>query len=264
MRPKWAAAVTMNRLPAFEQMLTARARDVISGNDANADAIFRRTSTRYLPLPGMIKRQTCREIVRLLERKMAPALVALESPIPEDSITGMKYDYSETLQKTMRMRTGALNGRARAVEVARTLGILDLLRSDAVRQFAERVSGYELNPDVGCQVLRYGPGDYVGAHNDHHPESATTRDGYVDVQMTFVSEGVESQWLLYEQKGHLNQMVDVNRSGLISTYFLPFWHMTTPLVARRGCEATAARWLLLATYELKEPRLLAKPNRKRA
>jgi hypothetical protein len=34
----------------------------------------------------------------------------------------------------------------------------------------------------------------------------------------------------------------------IAVYRLPFWHYTTPLVARRGAEATASRWVALATY----------------
>ena len=38
------------------------------------------------------------------------------------------------------------------------------------------------------------------------------------------------------------------RSGRITAYRLPLWHYTTPLVAKRGREAEARRWVLLGTF----------------
>ena len=36
--------------------------------------------------------------------------------------------------------------------------------------------------------------------------------------------------------------------GRITAYRLPLWHYTTPLLARRGREAEARRWVLLGTF----------------
>jgi len=34
---------------------------------------------------------------------------------------------------------------------------------------------------------------------------------------------------------------------------LPFWHYTTPLVAKRGRAKDAARWVLLGTFLYRDP-----------
>jgi hypothetical protein len=38
-----------------------------------------------------------------------------------------------------------------------------------------------------------------------------------------------------------------------SPYRLPFWHYTTPLIAKRGQEARARRWLLLGSFDYEPP-----------
>jgi hypothetical protein len=41
--------------------------------------------------------------------------------------------------------------------------------------------------------------------------------------------------------------VSVARPAAVTAYRLPFWHYTTPLVAKRG-RSDAARWVLLGTF----------------
>ncbi len=36
--------------------------------------------------------------------------------------------------------------------------------------------------------------------------------------------------------------------GGVTCYRLPFWHYTTPMVAKRGREEQARRWVLLGTF----------------
>jgi hypothetical protein len=97
-------------------------------------------------------------------------------------------------------------------------------------------------------VLCYGAGDYAGPHTDHHPEDARAAGGYIDFHVSFGSPAVAHQYLVYVQGGHFSEMVDVNTPGVITVYRLPFWHYTTPLMARPGRAATARRWVVLGTF----------------
>jgi hypothetical protein len=123
-----------------------------------------------------------------------------------------------------------------------------MLRSESFGAFAAAVSGRALRRRWGIQVLCYGPGDYSGPHNDHHPEDPDARDGYVDMHVTLATPGVAHQWLVYAKGGHFSEISSVNTLGGVTVYRLPFWHYTTPLVARPGAEDSARRWVLLGTF----------------
>ena len=99
----------------------------------------------------------------------------------------------------------------------------------------------------GLQVLRYGPGDYAGPHNDHHPQNKDARGGYIDLHLSLCSPGVAHQWLVYSRAGHFSEIVSVAKPASITAYRLPFWHYTTPLSPKQG-RADAARWVLLGTF----------------
>ena len=178
---------------------------------------------------------------------MAPHLVTLSDAIPPESITGQTRNYQERLKKVARLRTAYLERRGRAFDAAERIGLVAMLRSPGFHRFAEALAGRALDPKLGLQVLRYGPGDYQGPHTDHHPENPRARDGYVDVHLSLPSGDVADQFLVYARDGHLSEMVDVGVPG-IAAYRLPFWHYTTPLRARRGREATARRWVILGTF----------------
>jgi hypothetical protein len=129
-----------------------------------------------------------------------------------------------------------------------------MLRSASFGAFAAALAGRELRPRWGIQALCYGPGDYAGPHNDHHPEDAAARRGYLDLHVTLAGPGVAQQWLVYTRQGHFSEVADVAAAGTITAYRLPFWHYTTPLVPRPGATAeTARRWVLLGTFLYKQP-----------
>jgi hypothetical protein len=195
-----------------------------------------------------------------LDRRLSSHLRMLRSPIPRDIIRKLKINYSERLPKTMLLRTADLDGRSgEARRIAGSLGLIAALKSDELRQFGERVTGKKLLPDPGCQVICYEPGDYSGPHTDHHPEQREYRDGYVDIHIMLSSPRVASQLLVYERRpGILNEVEEIGRGMSIAVYQLPFWHYTTPMMARPGVD-DARRWLLLASYMV-DPK---KPKRRR-
>lgn len=161
----------------------------------------------------------------------------------------MKENYSDTLHKTMHIKTACLNTKgSRAYRAAQKLGLLGMMRSESLARFAEAVTGYKLDRDLNMQVSCYEPGDYAGPHNDHHPEYPAIRNGYVDFHVMFANNAVDHHYLVYAEKGHFSKIVDVNVHGAISVYRLPFWHYTTPLAAKPGQENRARRWLLLGSF----------------
>jgi hypothetical protein len=122
------------------------------------------------------------------------------------------------------------------------------MTSPSFGAFAAALSGRKLRRRWGIQALCYGPGDYSGPHNDHHPEDAEARDGYLDVHLSFTSAAVDHQWLVWSRQGHFSEVTRVHTLGGVTAYRLPFWHFTTPLAAKRGPPNRARRWVLLGTF----------------
>lgn len=163
----------------------------------------------------------------------------------------MKRNYSEALPKTLCNSTISLDGRrSKAFRVAKDIGLTEMLSSDSLRDFASKVSGVPLASGPGMQLIRYLEGDYVGPHNDHHPEYPNLRNGYVDLQITLCTKHVARQFLVYEQNGLLNAVHNVGITSGISISMLPFWHQVTPLEVKPGRGDDAKRWLLLASFEI--------------
>jgi hypothetical protein len=198
-------------------------------------------------IAGAIDKRKALALGELLEREMAAHLVPLSEAIPPESITGQTRNYQERLRKVARLRTAYLERRGKAWHAAERIGLVAMLRSESFRSFAEAIAGRKLDPKLGMQVLRYGPGDYQGPHTDHHPEEPRARDGYVDVHISLPSPEVADQFVVYARDGHLTEMVEVSAGG-IAVYRLPFWHYTTPLRAKRGREVAARRWVILGTF----------------
>ena len=59
---------------------------------------------------------------------------------------------------------------------------------------------------------------------------------------------VAHQWLVYAQDGHFSEMTRVSTVGGMTVYRLPFWHYTTPLMAKPRQAEAARRWVLLGTF----------------
>ena len=100
----------------------------------------------------------------------------------------MRHDYGERLPKTSRARTIYFESRREpGVKAAERIGLVRMMRSASFRAFAEALAGRKLASGWGLQVLRYGPGDYAGPHNDHHPENKAARGGYIDLHVSLCS-----------------------------------------------------------------------------
>lgn len=234
-----------NALPAeFEDLLTRAGRRVLAGTHELSGALAD-PRTRFLARDDLVDRVKAGRLRRVLEEALADTLEPLEQPIPPESIFAMRRDYGELLPKTSRARTIFFDSRREAgVKAAERIGLVRLLRSASFRAFAEALAGRTLAAGWGLQVLRYGPGDYAGPHNDHHPENPRARQGYVDIHLSLCSPGVAHQWLVYSRAGHFSEIVPLAARATITAYRLPFWHYTTPLVGTPG----AARWVLLGTF----------------
>jgi hypothetical protein len=227
----------------FEDLLNANGRRVLAGTHPLC-GMLADPRTRFVSRDDLLDRGKAGRVRRALERHLAARLEPLERPIPPESIWDMTRDYSELLPKTARARTIYFDSRREAgVRAAERIGLVRLLRSASFRAFAEALAGRPLAAGWGLQVLRYGPGDYAGPHNDHHPESSRARKGYIDLHLSFATPGVE-QTLVLSRAGHFSEAVPLGGAAIVSAYRLPFWHFTTPLAGG----ARSARWVLLGTF----------------
>jgi hypothetical protein len=202
-------------------------------------------------LPQMLSKSWANRARKLLDATMLEHVRRIESRIPRQAITRMRHNYSEKLPKSLRIQTAYFDSpRSAAYRAAADIGLLQMLRSESLAQFAERITGLRLVRRRGVQLILYQPGDYSGPHNDHHPENAHARDGFIDLHISLCNDGVQDQYLVCEEDGHLAGVYPAASDGSVAVYRLPFWHYTTPLRAKPGAENDARRWLLLATFDL--------------
>ncbi len=230
--------------PEFEDLLSRQGRRVLAGTHALCGALAD-PRRRFLVADDLIDRAKAQRLRRVLEAELAGALEPLEKPIPPESIWEMKRDYGELLPKTSRAHTIFFDSaREAGARAAHRIGLTAMMRSRSFRAFAEALAGAKLASGWGIQVLRYGPGDYAGPHNDHHPQNAAAKRGYIDLHLSLCSPAVEHQWLVYSRTGHFSEIASVAQPATVKAYRLPFWHYTTPLVGK----AAAQRWVLLGTF----------------
>jgi hypothetical protein len=232
----------VKRFPSqFADLLTPKGRRVLDGKTE--------TAAPFLALDGLIDGKAARAAWGLLDRALGPHVVPLAQPIPPESITGQTRNYEERLRKTARMRTAYLERRSsRAWRAAEAIGLIAMTGSETYRRFAEVLSGQGLASRFGRQVLCYGPGDYAGPHTDHHPEDPAAAGGYFDMHLSFAGPGVARQFLIYAREGHFSEEANVAKAGGVTAYRLPFWHYTTPLIAKPEAVKTARRWVVLGTF----------------
>jgi hypothetical protein len=229
----------------FEAMLSPAGRRLLAGKHPASRALVLQ-NTRFIAVNGLIAESWAEAAPRLLERALGASMTLMEDPIPEATITSMTRNYSERLPKTVRVRTAAFETRrSKAWARAADIGLHELLGSQSFHAFGQKLSGIALKQKWGTQVLCYQPGDYSGPHNDHHPEDAEARHGYVDLHLSFSTRGVKEQLIVYERDGHFSESTSVATRGGVTCYRLPIWHYTTPLTAR---DASARRWVLLGTF----------------
>jgi len=227
----------------FEDLLSRQGRRVLAGTHALCGALAD-PRRRFLAADDLLDRARAARLRRTLDEKLAGVLEPIERPILPESIWEMKRDYAELLAKTARARTIYFDSRREpGVKAAERIGLARLMRSQSFRAFAEALAGRKLASGWGQQVLRYGPGDYAGPHNDHHPQNPRARRGYIDLHVS-LGRGIDHQWLVYSRAGHFSEIVSVAGASTVTAYRLPFWHYTTPLVGKPN----AARWVLLGTF----------------
>jgi len=238
----------------FADLLNARGRRLLA-KPPKLDAFTTKGRTPIVLLENVIDDDRSRRCIAALDDAMYPLLRNMHNPIPREALLGMKRNYSESLKKTVRVKTATLNSRkSLSLDAARRIGLAQMLLSESFRQFGEAIVGAPLRQDHwGRQVICYEAGDYSGPHNDHHPESEVAGKGFVDLHIMFSNDAVASQWLVYEERGFLSQSHEVAKRSGIAVYRLPFWHYTTPLVPRRGREREARRWLLLGSFDFDPP-----------
>jgi hypothetical protein len=237
----------------FSDLLTPAGRRVLDGRAKGISGALADPKRRFVTLEGLIRKTAAERLRRLLEREMLPLLQAMAVPIPPETIWEMEKNYEEWLPKAVRVRTATLdNRRSTSYRRAEEIGLIDLLKSPSFAAFAEAIAGRALNPKGGQQVLCYGPGDYAGPHNDHHPEDKGYEKGYLDIHFSLSSPAVAHQYLVYAKAGHFTEMVPVAGLGTITVYRLPFWHYTTPLMPKPRRAKDARRWVLLGTFGFKQ------------
>ena len=234
-----------NGIPVeFEDLLSRAGRRVLAGTHPLCGALAN-PRTRFLAAEDLLDRAKAARVRRTLEAELPDVLEPIEKPIPPDTIFGMEQDYAELLPKSSRARTIYFESRREpGVKAAERIGLARMMRSQSFRAFAEALAGRRLKSGWGLQVLRYGPGDYAGPHNDHHPENDKAKGGYIDLHLSLCTPGVEHQWLVYSRAGHFSEIVSVASPATVTAYRLPFWHYTTPLVGA----PKAGRWVLLGTF----------------
>jgi hypothetical protein len=240
--------MTAKAIPSeFEDLLSRAGKRVLAGAHPLCGALAD-PKKRFLAVEDLIDRAKASRLRQTLEAVLTDTLEPLSQSIPPESIWDMRRDYGELLPKTSRARTIFFDSRRESgVKAAERIGLAKMMRSQSFRAFAEALAGAKLASGWGQQVLRYGPGDYAGPHNDHHPENARARRGYIDLHVSLCTPSVQHQWLVYSRAGHFSEIVSIAGPATVTAYRLPFWHYTTPLVAKRG-RADAARWVLLGTF----------------
>lgn len=245
----------MDRFPTeLDDLLTPAGRRLLA-DPPQLEALIAQKRSPIVVLENVIADGVARECIRLLDEAMYPALRRMYYPIPKNALKGMKHNYSERLPKTVRVRTATINsGRSKALDAARECGLAQMMFSKSFRNLAQSVTKPPLREDWWArQVICYDTGDYSGPHNDHHPERPEAKNGFIDLHIMFSNDDVASQSLVYEDRGYLSAVHEVSSRAAIAIYRLPFWHYTTPLMARRGREATARRWLLLGSFDYDPP-----------
>src|ERR1051325_2768543 len=239
----------------FADLLNRRGRKLLDGDGRGHEVFRRRGATPIVLYENLIDDDTARRCIADLDRGMYPYLKRMYTPIPREAIAKMKENYSDRLRKTVRVRTATFNSpKSRVLDAANAIGFGPMLASQTFLRCAEVVVGQPMRSDWwGRQVICYEPGDYSGPHNDHHPEHDEIKNGFVDVHIMFSNDAVASQLLVYEEKGFLSRSHEVAGPSGIAVSPPPFGPYAPPLLARKGREGEARRWLLLGSFHFATP-----------
>ncbi len=245
----------MDRFPAeFDDLLNRRGRRLLA-DPPQLESLIARRKTPILFFENVIDAGVAAECIRLLDEGLFPRLRRMHVPIPREALTEMTTNYTEELPKTARVMTSTFNSaKSRVLDAAREIGLEAMMMSASFYRVAQSVNQAHLRDDNWSrQAICYETGGYSGPHNDHHPERADLKNGFVDFHVMFSNPSVAHQMLVYEERGFLSASREISQGAAIAIYRLPFWHYTTPLLARKGHEDKARRWLLLGSFDYDPP-----------
>ena len=134
----------MDRFPAeFEDLLNRRGRRLIA-DAPQLESLMARRQTPIVFLEDVIDRGVAKECIRLLDESMYPRLRRMHTPIPREALTRMKRNYTDTLPKTVRVRTAMFNGgRSKALETAEERGYYESLNHDYAARMEKLLAALE-------------------------------------------------------------------------------------------------------------------------
>ncbi len=234
----------------FESLLNKKGKDILHGR-LSFHPFAKRNSASIEVIKDIINKDVAYKCIQLLNKSFFANLKPLERTIDAQEMLEMKTNYSEKLGKTLRMKTVEIrNKKAQVYQKANECGLIQLLNSESLRIFGEKVVGDTFGRPLNNQIICYENNDYVSPHTDHHPENDNINKGYYDIHLMFSNKYVANQLLIYEDKGFLNKVTTISEPSAIAIYRLPFWHYTTPMQGVVGKENMAQRWLLLRSFEL--------------
>ncbi|MBS1635780.1 MAG: hypothetical protein JST26_07630 [Bacteroidetes bacterium] len=241
----------MNRFPTeFEDLLNNQGKAILKNGYAPEDKNDRKR-TPIDVLSHVIDTGKAMDCVNILQKTFYKSMKPISSKIDTRELTGMRKNYSERLSKNLRMKTLEIgSSKSKSYELAKSCGLMDMLNSESLKIFGEKVANTPFGSAENNQIICYQHGDYVSPHNDHHPENPNVRNGYFDIHIMFSNPHVQHQLLVYEKKGFLNGTYNIASPAAIAVYRLPFWHYTTPMLGKKGYEDQARRWLLLRSFEM--------------
>ena len=232
----------MERFPDdLSEILTPLGRELLEGCGEAAGVLQR---VPFYASSALIEPAFARAAAGILQRAFGDILWELNVGLPSAK-SSPKANF-DTLPKVARMLSTPHDAQVGddTWKRAEGCGLIAMLGSPSYVRFVAALCGHPVDGPAGMQAFCFRPGDYAGPHTDHHPDDPGTRDGYTDVHLTFCSEGVEQQYLVYANGRHFSKMVDLSRSGTVTAYRLPIWHYTTPMQGAEG----ARRWLVLGTF----------------
>src|ERR1044072_1590182 len=105
--------------PEFADLLTRRGLRILNGKSSTERELFTRSNQYFANFSNLIRRESAAACMQLLDRHLYDSLSIEQSRIPPESITEMEENYSESLPKTIRIKTAFFRKRtARAYRVA--------------------------------------------------------------------------------------------------------------------------------------------------
>src|SRR5437764_15417331 len=113
----------MDRFPSeFDDLLNARGRRLLA-DAPQFEALAAKRQTPIVFLEDVIDSGVAGDCVRLLDEVLYPLMRRMDVPIPRESVLDMASNYTETLSKTVRVRTATFNSRrSKVLDAAREIG----------------------------------------------------------------------------------------------------------------------------------------------